>query len=140
MIGRNNLITLNNIILPDRPYITNFSLSGDITQFNDTYSIEQLKRVMDNWMLSSISDTTQSGLNINAAFVDISNSTEKKTETNMEAVLRALQKRRYFGNEQLVMALDALESPTPPAIKTTDPNKFFTDNHLTCLRQFKIIP
>ncbi len=54
LIGKNNLITVDGIILPNKPYIIDFWFTGNLETFNKSYALSDLKWVLDHWILSNI--------------------------------------------------------------------------------------
>ena len=143
IIGRNNLISLWGtnwgIILPNKPYVVNMSFTWWLDYFtNKDYDINQLKWVMDNWILSlaptGTESTTGATNGVDAMFF---RTKEKNNQapTNMEQVLKILQDRMFF--EQYEKWWWILEWTNTPAIIEKD--KFIIDNNLSCLFWLKMI-
>lgn len=143
IIGRNNLISLWGtnwwIILPNRPYVINMWFTWWLEYFtNKDYNISQLKRVMDNWILSLAptwnESSTWSTNGVDAMFF---RTKEKNNQapTNMEQVLKILQERMFFEQyEKWNWSLENWE-----AIKVIEKNKFIEENKLTCLFGLKVV-
>ncbi len=142
IIGRNNLISLGWtkwwIVLPNRPYIINMWFTGWLEYFiHKDYDINQLKRVMDNWILSLAPTWNESSTWANNGVDAMFFRTKEKNNqapTNMEQVLKILQERMFF--EQYQKWGWALEDGTPTTI--IEKNKFIIDQNLTCLFGFKV--
>lgn len=145
IIWRNNLITLGvpndkdwGIILPNRPYVVNMWFTGWLKYFtNKDYKIDQLKRVIDNWILSIAPTWNESSTwDMNGVDSMFFRTKEKNNQapTNMEQVLKILQERMFF--EQLQKWGGTLETPTP---STVEKWKFIEENGLTCMFWLKII-
>jgi hypothetical protein len=140
IIWRNNLISLwwtkAWIILPNRPYIINMNFTWWLDYFtNKNYDTKQLKRIMDNWILS-IAPTGNEGLTGSSVDAMFFRTKEKNNQapTNMEQVLKILQERMFF--EQLQKWGETSESTHTSIIEK---DKFIIENKLTCLFGFKII-
>lgn len=138
IIGRNNLITLwwTNwwIVLPNRPYIINMSFTWWLDYFTrKDYSIEKLKRVMDNWILSLAPIGTESNTswyNINAMFF---RSKEKKNPVpaNMELLLKELESRSFFAQYE--------KGELAPAPWGGIKGQFIWEHSLKCLFGWRLI-
>ena len=143
IIWRNNLISLGwtnwGIILPNKPYVINMWFTGWLEYFiNKDYDINQLKRVMDNWILSLAPTWNESSTWESIGMADMFYRTKEKnnqTPTNMEQVLKILQERMFFEQYQKWEGVLA-ESVANTVIEK---DKFITENNLKCLFWFKLI-
>lgn len=99
LIWRNNIVSLQDIVLPDQQYIIDFDYSGSVSSFENEYNVNDLIWVLNNWILSvpprSATDTNSSSV-INDTF--FRESRWSNQETNMEQILNVLMERKYFIN------------------------------------------
>ena len=132
LIGRNNLISVGGIILPNKPYIIDFWFTGSIETFNSTYPIEQLKRVLDHWILSSIPNESGSNDIVNAMFLIPENPTQV-TQTNMDQILEQLKQRMFFNNSVVSTVIN-----WPSSTSDTQTKDFITTYDLSCIQKRKL--
>lgn len=141
LIWRNNLISFgikeNGIILPNRPYIIDMNFSWGLSYFtNSTYSVEQLKRVIDNRIISLAPSDSKYASGVNSSAIDAmffrSKDRVNLTPTNMEQVLKVLQERMYFEPSK------KLQQASAEAASITK-NIFVKDENLECMFWWKVI-
>ncbi len=135
LIGRNNLITVWGIILPNKPYIIDFSFTGDITTFNKPYALEDLKRVLDNWILSTTLSNISWSTNtiVDSMFLTQDTATSYTEPTNMDEILAQLKKRMFF-NSSLAASVNALKTDTIIVPK----KDIISEYNLSCLEKRKV--
>lgn len=131
IIGRNNLIKLNNIILPSNTYIVNTEFSGDLSTFEKPYSTSELKWILENWLLSSMPDG--SGVDttrVNSIFLKSENPIDS-SKTNMEVILATLQKRLYFAQlQQSETDADKFNMDAGVTASTANEQKLISDQNI----------
>ena len=127
IIGKNNIVTLNNIVLPNEQYVINIDFSWWLDYFTGDYDVNNLIWVLNNWILSAPSKSSSNNNSniINNTFFREKNS---QTQTNMDQILSVLMERKYFTNQYL---LDAQNSEKK--------NKWTIEEYdLSCLQRPKL--
>lgn len=126
LIGRNNIISLYGIILPDQHYIIDFSFTWGIDYFSGDYDVDRLTRVLNNWILSSLPTSSNQSASpaIDATF--FRGSTSEQVATNMEQILAILKDRNYFMDFSTAQ------------ITAKEDDDIFAEYNLTCMMQTKM--
>ncbi len=135
LIGRNNLISIWNIILPNKPYIIDFSFTGDINTFTKPYALQDLKRVLDNWILSTTLNTISWSTNtvVDSMFLTKDDPESYVEPTNMDEILAQLKKRMFF-NSSLAASMNSLKND----VVITPKKDIITEYNLWCIQKRKI--
>lgn len=102
IIGKNNIVTINDIMLPNEQYVINFDFTWGLDYFSWDYEVKNLIRVLNNWILSATPMTSlDKGVSsvIESTFFRDNRETQ---QTNMDQILSILTERKYFTNPFLM--------------------------------------
>ncbi len=102
IIGRNNIVTANDIVLPDEQYVINFDFTGGLSYFSWDYDVKKLIWVLNNWILSSAPENSENKGPSTVMENTFFRERRVAEQTNMDQILNVLMERKYFTNPFLM--------------------------------------